>query len=335
MVQIEGHVGRLERSIEDINDGGEKQLFIKASKQVKGISSAKSAYSDFNFISPLVQTTLLVAMRERQSRNFLNLKRRFGRTALGEIVVIAEPVRAIYSVFKMVFNTNYFKMLRRKQLEQLYRVMNLSDCDSEAEGIPLMMVKLTAEEATDLQRQMEESVRQRICKGITGPSKVVEFGDDGESISPRTHMVNLGLDPYEMDLVESWEGHVRELSRGHKEPDSDIERWACNQYHSDLSLVDFTKLRDLYRVLEGPPKQIAVCILGSSSLPQFGLASLAAKKIPLMVQKKSSYNDQKRTLVGLSLNGGEKDQDVPTTTSDPRQTILVPSTSPQGLQIMV
>ncbi|KAL2489047.1 hypothetical protein Fot_42339 [Forsythia ovata] len=53
-----------------------------------------------------------------------------------------------------------------------------------------------------------------------------------------------------MDLVEDWVEHVTELSRGHDDPDSDPENWACNQYHYDLSLADFTKLRDLYRVLE-------------------------------------------------------------------------------------
>ncbi|KAL2538434.1 hypothetical protein Fot_19825 [Forsythia ovata] len=100
-------------------------------------------------------------------------------------------------------------------------------------------------------RQSEESARQRKGKGIAGPFGVVESGDDGESISPRTHRVNLGLDPKEMDLVEGWVEHVRELSGGHEDPDSDLGRWACNQYHSKLSLADFTKLRDLYRVPEG------------------------------------------------------------------------------------
>ncbi|KAL2456714.1 hypothetical protein Fot_56711 [Forsythia ovata] len=41
----------------------------------------------------------------------------------------------------------------------------------------------------------------------------------------------------------------------------------------------------------------------SSSLPKIGLVGLAAKRIPLVVKKKSSDNDQKRTLAGLSLKG--------------------------------
>ncbi|KAL2474073.1 hypothetical protein Fot_49809 [Forsythia ovata] len=50
---------------------------------------------------------------------------------------------------------------------------------------------------------------------------------------------------------------------------------------------------------------------------------------------KSSDNDQKRILAGLSLKGGEKDKDVLPASSDPRQTVFVPSASSQGLQIMV
>ncbi|KAL2553652.1 hypothetical protein Fot_07271 [Forsythia ovata] len=79
----------------------------------------------------------------------------------------------------------------------------------------------------------------------------MESSDDGKSISRRTHRVNLGLDPKKMDLVEDWVEHVRELSGGHEDPDSHLGSWACSQYHSDLSFVDFTKLRDLYRVPEG------------------------------------------------------------------------------------
>ncbi|KAL2551845.1 uncharacterized protein Fot_05464 [Forsythia ovata] len=54
-----------------------------------------------------------------------------------------------------------------------------------------------------------------------------------------------------MDLVEGWVEHVRELSRGHEDPDSDPKYWACNQYHSDVNLSDFTKLRYHYKVPEG------------------------------------------------------------------------------------
>ncbi|KAL2509102.1 hypothetical protein Fot_32749 [Forsythia ovata] len=166
--------------------------------------------------------------------------------------------------------------------------------------------------------QREESVRQRKGKWIAGPSGVVESGDDGESISPKTYRVNLGLDPKEMNLVEGWVEHVRELSRGHEDPDSDPDSWACNQYHSDLSFADFTKLKDLYMVSEEPLKQTAMCILGLSSLPKIGLAGIAAKKIPLVAKKNFSGNDQKRILVGLSLKGGEKDQDAPPASFDPR-----------------
>ncbi|KAL2483153.1 hypothetical protein Fot_44597 [Forsythia ovata] len=151
----------------------------------------------------------------------------------------------------MAFNANYFKMLRRKRLEQLYGVINLSDSDSEVEEIPLMMVKLIAEEAANLHMQREESAMQRKCKRIAGPSGVIESGDDGESITPRTHRVNLGLDPNEMDLVEGCIEHIRELSEGHEDPDSDPGSWTCNQYHSDLSLVDFTKLRTFIRCRMG------------------------------------------------------------------------------------
>ncbi|KAL2493675.1 hypothetical protein Fot_37432 [Forsythia ovata] len=54
-----------------------------------------------------------------------------------------------------------------------------------------------------------------------------------------------------------------------------------------------------------------------------------------MAKTKSSDNDQKRILVGLSLKGREKDHDASPASSDPRQTVLVPSASPQGLQILV
>ncbi|KAL2520850.1 hypothetical protein Fot_24796 [Forsythia ovata] len=76
-------------------------------------------------------------------------------------------------------------------------------------------------------------------------------------------------------------------------------------------------------------------LLGSSLLPNIGLAGLAAKKIPLVVKKKSSDNDQKRILTGLSLKGREKDQNVLPIPSNLKQTTLVPTASPQGLQIMV
>ncbi|KAL2502354.1 Plus3 domain-containing protein [Forsythia ovata] len=280
---------------------------------------------------------------------------------------------------------------------------------------------------------------------MAGPSGVIESGNDGESINPRTHKVNLGLDPNEMDLVEGWIEHVRELSRGHEDSDSDPGSWACNQYHFDLSPTDFTKIMDLYRVPEGvrlifpskahrlcsPPEgHVAImsdafacgmrlplpsifraiprsynvcpyqvfpnfwtqavdgepaervkdwyCLTPkgthgpvitrhpssikhwrnqwlwaagdwqcfpsdlvfeitvpqtlshqrSSTLPKSGLAGLAAKRIPSVVKNKSSDNDQKKILAGLSLKGGEKNQDVPPAPVDPRQTILAPTVLP-------
>ncbi|KAL2529456.1 hypothetical protein Fot_22057 [Forsythia ovata] len=70
-------------------------------------------------------------------------------------------------------------------------------------------------------------------------------------------------------------------------------------------------------------------------MPKIRLAGLAAKRIHPVVKKKSSDNDQKKIIAGLSLKGGEKSQDVPTVAVDLRQTTLVLTASPQGLQIMV
>ncbi|KAL2544979.1 hypothetical protein Fot_14212 [Forsythia ovata] len=53
-----------------------------------------------------------------------------------------------------------------------------------------------------------------------------------------------------MDRVEGWVEHTRELSGGHKDPESDLEYWACNKYPSELNVSDFAKLRDQYRVPE-------------------------------------------------------------------------------------
>ncbi|KAL2501353.1 uncharacterized protein Fot_35201 [Forsythia ovata] len=54
-----------------------------------------------------------------------------------------------------------------------------------------------------------------------------------------------------MDLVMSWVKHVTELLGGHEDPHSDPRYWACNQYPSELNILDFTKRKDHYRVLEG------------------------------------------------------------------------------------
>ncbi|KAL2529159.1 uncharacterized protein Fot_21760 [Forsythia ovata] len=93
-------------------------------------------------------------------------------------------------------------------------------------------------------------MRQQKGKEVASLSEAVEFGGGRESVSPRTHRVNLGLNHKEMDLVEDWVEHVRELSGGHEDPDFVPEYWACNLYPSELNVLDFTKLRDHYRVLE-------------------------------------------------------------------------------------
>ncbi|KAL2557818.1 hypothetical protein Fot_02557 [Forsythia ovata] len=218
------------------------------------------------------------------------------------------------------------------------------------------MAKLTAEEAIDLQKQREESTRQQKGKWIAGPSGVENLVMMGSLLARESHRVNLGLEPDEIDLVEGWVEHVRELAGRHEVLDFDPESWACIKYHSDLNLLDFTKLRDHYRVPEGvrlifpnkidrpcslPEEHITImsdsfsCGMRSSSLSKFGLAGLAAKKIHLMEKKKSSDNDKKWILAELCLKCGEKDQDAPPASFDPRQTVLVPSALPHGLQIIV
>ncbi|KAL2502394.1 hypothetical protein Fot_36242 [Forsythia ovata] len=193
---------------------------------------------------------------------------------------------------------------------------------------------------------------------MAGPSGVIESGNDGESINPRTHKVNLGLDPNEMDLVEGWIEHVRELSRGHEDSDSDPGSWAYGE--------PAERVKDWYcltpKGTHGPvitrhpssikhwrnqwlwaagdwqcfPSDLVSEITvpqtlshqRSSTLPKSGLAGLAAKRIHSVVKNKSSDNDQKKILAGLSLKGGEKNQDVPPAPVDPRQTILAPTVLP-------
>ncbi|KAL2528839.1 uncharacterized protein Fot_21440 [Forsythia ovata] len=53
-----------------------------------------------------------------------------------------------------------------------------------------------------------------------------------------------------MDLVEGWVEYVKELSRGHEDPEAGPKDWACSEYPSELSIHDFTKLRDQYRILK-------------------------------------------------------------------------------------
>ncbi|KAL2520853.1 hypothetical protein Fot_24799 [Forsythia ovata] len=99
-------------------------------------------------------------------------------------------------------------------------------------------------------KRKEESTRQCKGKGIVGPSRAAESSGDGESISPRTHRVNLGLTFYKMDLVEGWVEYVGELSGGHEDPEAESEDWAYSEYSSKLNIPDFTKLRDQYRILK-------------------------------------------------------------------------------------
>ncbi|KAL2528745.1 Uncharacterized protein Fot_21346 [Forsythia ovata] len=113
-----------------------------------------------------------------------------------------------------------------------------------------MTARLTAEDVADLQKQIEESMRQQKGKGVDGPSESEESGGNRESVSPRTHAVNLGLTPDEIDLVEGWVEYDRELSRGHEDPKVGLEDWACSEYPSELSIPDFTRLRDQYRILD-------------------------------------------------------------------------------------
>ncbi|KAL2557416.1 hypothetical protein Fot_02155 [Forsythia ovata] len=78
----------------------------------------------------------------------------------------------------------------------------------------------------------------------------MESSGDGKSVNPRTHRVNLGFTLEEMDMVKGWVEHVKEISRGHEDHDFNLEYWACNQYPSEPNILDFTKLRDHYRVPE-------------------------------------------------------------------------------------
>ncbi|KAL2508812.1 hypothetical protein Fot_32459 [Forsythia ovata] len=171
-----------------------------------------------------------------------------GENAPGEIVVMVEPIWAICSISKLSFNANYFKMLRKKHLQQLCGVINLSDYDSDAEEIYLTIGKPTAEKVVDLQKQREESLKRWKDKGVAGPSGRGESGGDGEFISHRTHRINLGLAPEEVDRVEKWVEYIRELSGGHENPESDPCYWACSKYPTKLSMSNFTKVMSKYKI---------------------------------------------------------------------------------------
>ncbi|KAL2489593.1 Uncharacterized protein Fot_42885 [Forsythia ovata] len=72
---------------------------------------------------------------------------------------MAEPIRAVCLISKLVFNVNYFRMVGKKRIEQFTGVIHLGDFESEVEIINFMMEKLTPEETADLNKQMEESLR--------------------------------------------------------------------------------------------------------------------------------------------------------------------------------
>ncbi|KAL2557668.1 hypothetical protein Fot_02407 [Forsythia ovata] len=189
-------------------------------------------------------------------------------------------------------------MLRRKRLEKLCGVINLSDSNSEAEGTQLVMAKLTVEEVADLHKQREEIARQRKGNGVAGLSGEAKLGGDGESISLRTHRVNLGLAPDEMDLVEGRVEYVREFSGGHKDPEAELEDWACSEYPSDLNIYDFTKLRDQYRILEcvrliHPNKIDRPCSLADNHVASMNDALACGMRLPIHFLFKAilrSYN---------------------------------------------
>ncbi|KAL2508917.1 hypothetical protein Fot_32564 [Forsythia ovata] len=130
-----------------------------------------------------------------------------------------------------------------------------------------------------------------------------------------------------MDLVEGWVKYVMELSRGHEDPEADPDYWAevptFFLTKKDLAVISrlYFYKGDFYGLIGSDHlfvKHNLIKKQGSSSLPKIGMASLASKKIPRMMKKKSFANDQKRTLVGLSLKGGEKDQDTAHVSTYPR-----------------
>ncbi|KAL2508673.1 hypothetical protein Fot_32320 [Forsythia ovata] len=89
-----------------------------------------------------------------------------GRTAPRDILVMVEPVRAICPISKLDFDTNYFRMARKKWIEQFTGVINLGDSDSKADEMNFVMEKLTPEEATDIRKQRDESLRMAKEKGV-------------------------------------------------------------------------------------------------------------------------------------------------------------------------
>ncbi|KAL2558133.1 hypothetical protein Fot_02872 [Forsythia ovata] len=96
---------------------------------------------------------------------------------------------------------------------------------------------------------------------MAGPSKVMN--PCGGRISPRTHRVNIGLAPYEVDRVEKWVEYIRELSGGHEDPESDPSYWACSKYPTELSMSDFTKVMSKYRI----PKEIRLIFPSKVDMP--------------------------------------------------------------------
>ncbi|KAL2538371.1 Chlorophyll a-b binding protein [Forsythia ovata] len=163
-----------------------------------------------------------------------------GGTALGEIVVMVELVRAIYSQ---------------------KRLLTCRDKGKRA--------------------QDKENVRS-----VASSSGTAEPGGGGESISPRTQRVNLGLAPDEMDLVEGWVEYVRGLLGGHEDHEAESEDWACSEYPLDLNISDFTKLMDQYRISEcvrliHPNKTNRPCSLENSHVAIMSDSLACGMRLPL------------------------------------------------------
>ncbi|KAL2514135.1 hypothetical protein Fot_28106 [Forsythia ovata] len=69
--------------------------------------------------------------------------------------------------------------------------------------------------------------------GVVGPSGA-ENPMEEEDVSPRIRKVTLRLTSDEMDRLEDWVEYVRDLSGGHKDPELDLNYWACNKYPTEL-----------------------------------------------------------------------------------------------------
>ncbi|KAL2553915.1 hypothetical protein Fot_07534 [Forsythia ovata] len=201
------------------------------------------------------------------------------------------------------------------------------------------------------------------------PSGVVESSGDRESISPRTHRVNLGLALEEMDLVEGWVEHVREYREGMRSPTpipntGHVTRKVPTFFltEKDLAVISWLySFKDFYGVIgsdhlfvkhnlmkkQGNRLRLSSVLFvyllllvfsktvfcglffGSSALPKIGLAGLATKKIPPVI-KRSLLIMTKRGLLLDSASMVEKKMTAASTSIDPKQTTLVPTILPRA-----